>query len=582
MAAWAAMCLAGLLEYTWAALSGSLASAHHWGAAPVFWLFSFFVVFESFVQIGTEAISAQKGLLPVRYAVIIGGVLCGIVAYAITAYSTTIWTAYIGYAVLGGIGSGMVYSSAINIVAKWYPEKKGWRTGFVNGGFAYGSVPWIIAIGGFSSGAGVINNLTPSAVKQFILIQGVVMTVGIIIAAMLMKDPPKNWWPKDIDPLNWAKSKRTARDLVSNPPAYSHYTLRQMWNTPQAKWIGIQYALFVGCSLFGVAYYYSFGKAERLGSVAVVAGVAGFSLADGGFRPFYGWLSEYIGRRRTMAYAYSLNVIFQLLTLVAGLNHIAWAFVVCAIISGGLSGANFPMTAAIVADYYGENNNAVNYGSIYAWKALGGSFAGGVAALIMTGTLYGHGHVPLAARVRLRSGPRCEGWPGSCTEVPAAHQGAVAHGRGQGGGGRAGRGKEAGQHRGRLTTRPTALRPHRSGSSERASHSGDGLGDRLARGVLAELDLEGSPSNSSPSPDGPGRTGSSGPLPRPSRLGPSLPPLQPCLRTCRRSLRTATMHSRIRATETSSVASGAPRATKPTVNTLSRTAGIPAMITFSP
>jgi hypothetical protein len=47
------------------------------------------------------------------------------------------------------------------------------------------------------------------------------------------------------------------------------------------------------------------------------------------------------------------------------------------------------MIAAMVADYWGETNNAVNYGSIYAFKALGGSFAGGVAALIMTGTLYG-------------------------------------------------------------------------------------------------------------------------------------------------------------------------------------------------
>ena len=50
------------------------------------------------------------------------------------------------------------------------------------------------------------------------------------------------------------------------------------------------------------------------------------------------------------------------------------------------------MTAALVADYYGETNNAINYGSIYAFKALGGSFAGGVAALIMTGTLYGTAH----------------------------------------------------------------------------------------------------------------------------------------------------------------------------------------------
>ena len=387
-AAWLAMSLAGLLEYTWAALSGSLGAAHHWGSAPVFWLFSVYVIFESFVQIATGFLRG-KGLLPVRYAVIVGGIICGVLAYGITAYSTTIWEAYLGYAALGGIGSGMIYSSCINIVAKWYPEKKGWRTGFVNGGWAYGSVPWIIAIGGFSSGAGVSHILPASQVKEFIIIQGISMTVIIFACGMLMKDPPNSWWPKNVDPLNWAKNKRAARDLLSNPPAYSHYTLGQMWRTPQAKWLSMSFALFVGCSLFGVAYYYVFGTAEHLGSVAVVGGAAGFALADGIARPFYGLLSEYIGRRRVMYYAYSGNVVFQLLTMVAGINHIPVMFAICAVISGGLSGANFPMSAAISTDYYGENNNAVNYGSIYAWKALGGSFAGGVAALVMTGTLYG-------------------------------------------------------------------------------------------------------------------------------------------------------------------------------------------------
>jgi len=215
------------------------------------------------------------------------------------------------------------------------------------------------------------------------------MTVIIMGAGWLMKDPPKNWWPKHVDPLNWAKNKRTARDLLSNPPAYGHYTLTEMWRTPQALWLGIQFALYVGCSLFGVAYYYVFGTAEHLGSVAVVGGAAGFALADGLFRPVYGYISEFIGRRRTMAYAYFGNFIFQLLTLFAGIEHIPVMFAICAVVSGGLSGANFPMTAAATADYWGENNNAVNYGSVYAWKALGGSFAGGLAALVMTGTLYG-------------------------------------------------------------------------------------------------------------------------------------------------------------------------------------------------
>jgi len=289
--------------------------------------------------------------------------------------------------VLGGIGSGMVYSSCINIVAKWYPEKKGWRTGFVNGGWAYGSVPFIIAIGGFSSGGGALTNMSPSSVKTFIIWQGIIMTVGIGIAGWFLKDPPKNWWPKEIDALNW--HKRGTRDLRSNPLALRHYTVGQMWRTKSAKWIGIQYALYIGCSLFGVAYYYGFGKAMNLGSYAVVGGAAGFALADGICRPIYGYISEFIGRRKTMIYAYLGNFAFQLLALWAGEAHNGVLFAICAVISGGLSGANFPMTAAIVADYYGETNNAVNYGSIYAFKALGGSFAGGGAALVMTGTLYG-------------------------------------------------------------------------------------------------------------------------------------------------------------------------------------------------
>ena len=387
MAAWAVMCLSGLVEYTWGALSGSLQAAHNWGDAPTFWLFSFFVVFESFVQIGTGFLR-NRGVLPVRWATMAGGLICGVLAYTITAYGTNIWEAYFGYAFLGGVGSGMVYSSAINIVAKWYPEKKGWRTGFVNGGWAYGSVPFILAIGGFAT-AGGVGTMSAGATQHFILIQGIIMTVGIGVFGWFLKDPPKNWWPAEVNPLDWAKNKRTARDLQSNPPALGHYSLKTMWATPQAKWLGIQYALYIGCSLFGVAFYFSFGTAMHLGLWAAVGGAAGFNLADGAFRPVYGLISEHIGRRRTMAYAYSLNVVFQLATLAAGLNHQPALFAIFAVISGGLSGANFPMTAAAVADYYGENNNAVNYGSVYAFKALGGSFAGGLAALIMTGTLYG-------------------------------------------------------------------------------------------------------------------------------------------------------------------------------------------------
>ena len=254
MAAWLAMCLAGLLEYTWGTVSGSLQAAHHWGLAQTFWAFSFFVIFESFVQIGPGT-CATAGYLPVRWATIIGGIVCGVVGYGLLAYSTTIWQAYLGYAALGGIGSGMVYSSCINIVAKWYPERKGFLTGFVNGGWAYGAVPFIIVIGGLS---GAALNMSTGADQELHPVAGHHHDGRHLPAGIFLKDPPKNWWPKEIDPLNWQQN--STRDLRNNPPALRHYNLGEMWRTPQAKWIGIQYALFIGCSLFGVAYYYPFAQ----------------------------------------------------------------------------------------------------------------------------------------------------------------------------------------------------------------------------------------------------------------------------------------------------------------------------------
>jgi len=61
---------------------------------------------------------------------------------------------------------------------------------------------------------------------------------------------PATWQLCSDDPLNW--HKHSTRDMQNNPPSLRHYSLGEMWRTPQAKWVGIQYALYVGCSLFGV------------------------------------------------------------------------------------------------------------------------------------------------------------------------------------------------------------------------------------------------------------------------------------------------------------------------------------------
>jgi MFS family permease len=58
-------------------------------------------------------------------------------------------------------------------------------------------------------------------------------------------------------------------------------------------------------------------------------------------------------------------------------------FLFFALVSGFGGGAFYPMFAALVPDYFGENNNATNYGLVYSAKLVSGLFGGGLGAVVV-------------------------------------------------------------------------------------------------------------------------------------------------------------------------------------------------------
>src|SRR2546428_740750 len=78
------------------------------------------------------------------------------------------------------IGAVMVYATCVTMVAKWYPERKGGKTGFVNGGFAYGSVPFVFL---FTSYMDVSNYRTVLACV------GIGLCLVVAAAGWFFKDP---------------------------------------------------------------------------------------------------------------------------------------------------------------------------------------------------------------------------------------------------------------------------------------------------------------------------------------------------------------------------------------------------------
>lgn len=366
---WIAMMLASTLEYGWGAASATVANEYHWNLTTAFWNYSVYVLFEAGVSYFNGYLRENNFLKP-KHSILIGGILV-VLAYYFLAHSVSPWIAYVGYAALGGIGSGLVYSTCVAMVSKWYPEKKGWRTGFVDGGWAYGAVPFIILYGA---------DFNTHDFLFILYLTGAILGGGLILISFWFQDPPTNWWPEHVDPIHVSKSLR------KHPPAKRQCTTRLMWRTPQPYWMFVEFMLIASTSLFGVGFYYPFGSAMHLGAVIVIAGATGFAFTDGVGRPLVGLLADYLGPQWTMVWVYSTLGISSVLVLWAGEAHNAVMFVITALVSGGTSGSLFVLNPLMTANYYGENHLTQNYGSIYAAKIVGGIYGGiGSAWLIGIG-----------------------------------------------------------------------------------------------------------------------------------------------------------------------------------------------------
>lgn len=379
---WIAMLAISTFEYGWGASEKTLAQAYHWNLSAAFWNYTVYVIFEAGASYPTGRMR-ERGILSPRWAVFIGGVMV-LIAYFSLAHASQLWVAYVLYAAVGGWGSGMVYSSAINIVSKWYPEKKGLRTGFVNGAYAYGSVPFIFLFSYY---------FTPRNYAGVLEMVGIVLGGVLILVSFFFRDPPKNWWPADVDPLNRGGNSRQNVSLAKNPPAYKQWAPGEVIKTWQLYALWITFVLIAGVSLFGTGFNTPFAKHEHFGAFVAAASLGVMAIVNGLGRAFVGWVSDHIGRKNTMTLFFAMEGLVQFGVLISGDAHNAFWYMFFAFFAGLGGGALFPLFATITPDYYGEANNAQNYGMVYSAKIVGGVYGGVASAAMVTHFGYTGGYV---------------------------------------------------------------------------------------------------------------------------------------------------------------------------------------------
>lgn len=359
-------------EYAFTAAEDTLSEAHLWSSGHIFWLMGVWIFFQAAVAFPAGQLR-ESGRLPARYAMMLGA-LGTVLGYLSLAFAPHVIVAYIGFGMFSGIGAGLVYATCVNMVGKWYPERKGGKTGLVNGGFAYGSVPFVFL---FTSVLDLDNY------RVLFTCVGFGLCALVAAAGWFFKDPPKGWWPADVDPLKVSEDPRIRRALAVNPPAAKQYTPREAARTPLLWMMWFCLLCTAGINIFGIAFQVPFGKDMGFAGGVVATAMSLKAIVNGTGRGVIGWISDRYGRRNTLIIVCLVLGSAQFGVLVSGSMGSMPFFLFCSMVSGFGGGAIFPLFAAMTADYFGENNNASNYGVVYSSKLISGLVGSGMGAVVV-------------------------------------------------------------------------------------------------------------------------------------------------------------------------------------------------------
>src|SRR5215472_13103802 len=230
----------------------------------------------------------------------LGGVLAGI-GWIASGKVASLTGLYLAYA-LSGIGAGIVYGTAVGIALKWFPDHRGLAAGLTAAGFGAGSALTVQPIASMIDSAGY-----QSTFIRWGIIQGIV----VVIAAWFLAAPPVGWLPKTWRTVGSeeVKKRQSPVDFTSIEMAStSHFWLMYIMMTMVATGgIMATAQLALMANDFGVAQ----SKVSILGImvVALPFAIAADRVINGLCRPFWGWVSDHIGREKTMTMAFGLEAV---------------------------------------------------------------------------------------------------------------------------------------------------------------------------------------------------------------------------------------------------------------------------------
>ena len=326
------------LQYAWTLFTGPLRGSLH-ATLPTIQL-----AFSGFVLAETWLVPFEGGLIDwigPRLMLAMGGVLVGV--GWIGAGRAKSVTELIIYYTIGGIGAGAVYGGAVGNALKWFPDRRGLCVGLTAGAYGIGTAVTVLPISRMIRSSGYAHTL---------IVWGCIQGIIVILAALALHKPPAEWVPPGWKEKENEQKMKVRMSSVDMTPwqMMRHGSFYVIYFMMTLVAFG---GLVVTAQISPIAKYYHVDTVPVLfGITALVLAIQLGRITNGLTRPFFGWVSDHIGRENTMFIAFSLGAlaVFGLLHLIRHPVH----FIVLTGLTFFAWGEIFSLFPSIVGDLFGR------------------------------------------------------------------------------------------------------------------------------------------------------------------------------------------------------------------------------------
>ena len=355
-------------QYVWTLFTGDFMKTTGGKLSDVQWTITLLIVLQTWL-------APAQGYLIERFGpkllIGLGAVLSGL-GWVASSYITDLIGLYLTYGVLCGIGTGFVYIGIIGLMVKWFPERRGFATGIVAAGYGFGAIFSTFPIDTMMKASGYQTTLATF---------GAIFAVVGLAAALLLRAP--------------REGEIAVKPRLEGEVGARSYTPGEMLKTPIFWLMFLMFSMMSTGGLMVITQFKAFSAAFGIDGKTMVTifGVAMVAIptaltfdriTNGLTRPFFGWVSDNIGRENTMAIAFILEGIaiwlmlqFRtdpfMLVVLSGLVFFGW-------------GEIFSLFPSTLTDTFGPAHATTNYGFLYMAQGIGSILGAPVAAMIFEKT----------------------------------------------------------------------------------------------------------------------------------------------------------------------------------------------------